>query len=484
MKKQASFKFQQNFRAYFILLILLLLFGNIYQRSFAQNDASDLFGKNCAVCHTLSEEKLIGPGLLGITERHDEEWLISFIKNSTQMIKEGDPKAVALFNEYNKIQMPSMPKLSNEEIIGIINYIKDYDPEAEKESLVANITDTNYSEGAIKRGERLFMGYIPFENNNSVCANCHNTKTLDTLNWYPSAYELSQVYEELGPAYIASTLKKPTSRTMKVVHKNSTFTDEEIYFVNAYLSEMAHTGLEQAKYFPVKLMIFLGLGLLMTLALIDLFITKKIRFKLIHTLILVIGILFQLKIVAHEAIDLSRTKDYMPDQPIKFSHKVHAGQNKIDCKYCHYSSDYSKSAGIPALNVCLNCHNVVREASNSGKFEINKIHRYIEKNEPVEWIRIYNLPEHVFFSHAQHVKVGKVECQTCHGDIESMDMVKQISDLSMGWCVNCHRETKVQFMTNEYYSKYMKLHDELKSGMIDSVTVEDIGGLDCMKCHY
>ena len=109
--------------------------------------------------------------------------------------------------------------------------------------------------------------------------------------------------------------------------------------------------------------------------------------------------------------------------------------------------------------------------------------------KPIEWVRIHNLPDHVFFSHAQHIKAGNVQCQTCHGEITQMDEVKQFSELSMGWCVNCHRETKVDFnydstKGNKFYSIYEKFHNDIKAGRMDSVTVRDIGGLECQKCHY
>jgi hypothetical protein len=132
----------------------------------------------------------------------------------------------------------------------------------------------------------------------------------------------------------------------------------------------------------------------------------------------------------------------------------------------------------------MNCHSVVKVGTRSGKFEINKIYRAEKSGKPIEWIRIHKLPDHAFFSHAQHANAGKVACQTCHGKVEEMDVVKQFSDLSMGWCINCHRQTKVNFENNHYYDSYKKLHDDLKSGKIDKVTVDKIGGIDCMKCHY
>ena len=103
---------------------------------------------------------------------------------------------------------------------------------------------------------------------------------------------------------------------------------------------------------------------------------------------------------------------------------------------------------------------------------------------PIEWVRIHNLPDHVYFNHSQHVNVGEVACEQCHGDVKEMEVVKQFSPLSMGWCINCHRETEVDFADNPYYASYAKYHEEIQEGTRTSVTVEDIGGLECQKCHY
>ena len=103
---------------------------------------------------------------------------------------------------------------------------------------------------------------------------------------------------------------------------------------------------------------------------------------------------------------------------------------------------------------------------------------------PIEWTRIHMLPDHVYFNHSQHVNIGKLECQQCHGKVEEMDLMYQYAPLSMGWCINCHRETEVQFTGNEYYTTYKKYHDAIAKGERSKVTVEDIGGLECQKCHY
>ena len=217
--------------------------------------------------------------------------------------------------------------------------------------------------------------------------------------------------------------------------------------------------------------------------------------------------------VAKGAIGLGRQKEYQPEQPIYYSHKVHAGINQINCLYCHGSAEQSKHAAIPSVNTCMNCHKAIQAYEKGPKLfdadgneidgtaEIQKLYEFagFDPNQPnkwdpsnakpIQWVKIHNLPDHVYFSHAQHVNAGKVQCQSCHGEINQMDEVKQVADLSMGWCINCHRETNVQFnydstKGNKFYSIYEKFHNDIKTGKMDSVKVKDIGGLECQKCHY
>jgi cytochrome c551/c552 len=221
---------------------------------------------------------------------------------------------------------------------------------------------------------------------------------------------------------------------------------------------------------------------------------------------------------ASALIDFGRQKHYQPEQPIYYSHKVHAGTNQISCLYCHGAAMESKHAAIPSVNVCMNCHKTITSYSDAspklhkedgtevnGTREIEKLFSYAgfdpknalawdpAKAKPIPWTKIHNLPDHVYFNHSQHIKAGKVQCQSCHGEITNMDEVYQFSELSMGWCVNCHRETKVDFYKidsagktagNKFYSIYEKFHNDIKNGRMDSVTVKDIGGLECQKCHY
>lgn len=164
---------------------------------------------------------------------------------------------------------------------------------------------------------------------------------------------------------------------------------------------------------------------------------------------------------------------YGPDQPIKFSHALHAGKWEVDCKYCHTGTTKGKSAWIPSVNVCMNCHKAIKEGPKYGEKEIAKIYKAYDNNLPIEWVRVHNLPDLSYFNHQQHVVAGELECQQCHGEIEKMEVVYRDDPLSMGWCINCHRETEVR---SEYY------HDVL--GRKDIKTVEDIGGLNCARCHY
>ncbi|WP_372642420.1 cytochrome c3 family protein [Ancylomarina sp.] len=336
-----------------------------------------------------------------------------------------------------------------------------------------------------KQGERIFKGLVLKKTKLKACISCHNINFSDTLNWNPSAWDIAHNFSNKELSDFNSILNTPIAKRMSEVHIDYNYSEEKLSHIKNYLLRLKDDGEEYKKPIVDNLILFLFLGLLITLALVDLFFTKKIKYKFIPILIFFLALGYQFKMLGEDAMALGRNEGYAPDQPIKFSHKVHATDNKIDCRYCHTGVDNSKSAVIPSANVCLNCHSIVREGRNSGKFEINKIHAAVENNKPIEWIRIHKLPDHVFFSHAQHVNVGKRECQECHGEVEQMHIVKQVEDLSMGWCLDCHDKTAVDFNTNNYYSNTFKeLHLKLAKEQIDSVRVKDIGGRECARCHY
>jgi len=225
--------------------------------------------------------------------------------------------------------------------------------------------------------------------------------------------------------------------------------------------------------------------IVLLLSIFDLAFTKFLKKAVFIHVLLISSALFLISMTVYtEAVNLGRTPGYEPDQPIKFSHRIHAGQNKIDCKYCHTGAMESQTAGIPSTNVCMNCHNVVKKGTNTGEEEIAKIYKAEQEGKAIEWVKVHNLPDHVFFSHAQHVNAGKLDCAECHGKVEEMGRVQQVEDLSMGWCLDCHR-TKFVNMDNKFYDNlYEQYHKELKEGLREGVTVEEIGGTDCMKCHY
>jgi hypothetical protein len=410
---------------------------------FAQNGEA-LFKANCASCHKVDKD-FTGPALKGAREREpNPDWAYKWVGNVTTML-ETDAYAKGLKAKFGS-QMTPFPQLKKEEIKAILDYA-DAPP----------VTPIGSSPTAAPEDNSLLFGIL-------------------TLVLALIAFILLQVNTNLRKL---SDEKEGVLRGEPVpVYKNKT------YLMAAIL-----------------------------------------------VLFCVAGDFF-----TESAIGLGRMKHYQPQQPIYYSHQVHAGTNQISCLYCHGGAQDSKHANIPSVNVCMNCHKginkyegpdkLVREDGTAvdGTAEIQKLYDYAGFNpttktynadkdgdgipdgaHPIVWTKIHNLPDHVYFNHSQHVKVGKQQCQTCHGNIQEMPEVYQFADLSMGWCINCHRETKVDFYNkadstgNKFYSIYEKFHNDLKPDTIkdkygnikeikkakmDSVTVEKIGGTECQKCHY
>ena len=506
-----------------ILLLGWILSGFNVQTVFAQSDPAELFDELCADCHSIGEGDMKGPDLLGIEQIFSEEWLVNFIRSAKTMINSGDVQAVSSFEKYNKSNMPDTD-LTTSEIKSLLVYIRSFNKSAVKESpttndqpdvtiqaaveealeareyeerletiedkldvilefhkksLSARITDEE-----IEKGRKLFEGVIPFTENIPACVTCHNTYKIDSLNWNPSAYDIATTFSQRNDADIGNLIINPVSDIMRAVLHGKSLTDDETFYITAYLQSIERGGLKEHKTIPFRLIIFLGLCLIVMLSLFDLLFTNIFNLKLVNIIVILgagIGISYILFI---DAKNVGLSQNYAPDQPIKFSHLIHVKENNIDCLFCHNSPEFSRESGIPTTNVCMICHNKIKTGIMTGQFEINKIIESFEKDKPIEWVKIHNLPDHVFFSHAQHVSVGKSECRTCHGDIEEMHVTRQYATLSMGWCVKCHRETKVQFEENKYYSEHMELHADLKRGRIRMVTADKIGANDCQTCHY
>ena len=377
-------------------------------------NGESLFKGNCTVCHAI-DEVIIGPALRDVHERRNQEWIYAFIKNSQKVIKSGDEYAVELYNQYNKTLMTSFD-FSDEELNAILTYIKD---ESSKEVQVV-VADASQTLGDIQ-GE------------SSVASdNFYLSVGLNLFLLIIIIFVLFR-FTNLSKKYVI--LKDSQSKGKLLDDKDLEIVQNRFDFKKFFRSN---------KFVGIASFIFIGV---FVKSCIDGLYTVGIQ------------------------------QNYQPTQPIAFSHKVHAGQYEIDCNYCHTGVNISKSANIPSVNICMNCHNAI----NTDKPEIQKILTAYEENRPIEWVRVHNLPDLAYFNHKQHVAVGGLDCATCHGPIEEMDVVYQYSELTMGWCINCHRETEVNAKGNDYYKKLVELHN---SSSKKPMKVEDIGGLECSKCHY
>ncbi|AUD07321.1 c-type cytochrome [Spirosoma pollinicola] len=371
-----------------------------------------LFTNNCAQCHAVTDEKVVGPGLKGIESRApSKDWLHKWIRNSSAVIATGDAYANQVFNANGKVQMSSFPSLSDADIDGILAYID--------------------------QAGKPVVATAPAGGGDVTTAPAASTGGPSELFTIVLVALLIVMVLVLGVLLaIVTLLSKAVTPTADGTIAASSF------------SQRLKSNLSSAVNNPTLRSIVIWLFLLVaTKATID------------------------------GAYGVGIQQGYAPKQPIAYSHKLHAGQYKIDCNYCHTGAQKGKSATIPAANICMNCHGVIKKESP----EIQKIYTAIENNQPIEWVRVHNLPDLAYFNHAQHVNVGNVACQTCHGEIEKMEVVEQRSSLTMGWCIDCHRRTEVNTKDNAYYDKLVALHRKESK---EPLKVANIGGLECSKCHY
>lgn len=396
-----------------------------------------LFNQNCAACHALNR-KMTGPALAGVTAKYegDKEWLYAWIKNNNSLIKAGDERALAIYNEYNQAAMTAFPTLSNEDIDNILAYTDAPPPAPVVPAATAAAGAPVTASGGVSN--EIILGALMLVFGLLVVMLFLVNKTLRSI-----AEANGVVYE--------TEEKEPRLPLWKAFAKNQ----------------------------------FLVLVTVVIL--------------LLSSAYYVYGFLMQVGV----------DQGYAPVQPIHYSHKIHAGDNKIECTYCHSSARVSKHSGIPSLNVCMNCHKSIYEYKGNpegptqedlangytNEFytkEIKKLYKavgwdeenqqYTGESQPVEWVRIHNLPDFAYFNHSQHVSVAGVACQTCHGPVEEMEIMYQYSPLTMGWCINCHRETNVKVEGNAYYDK---IHEALsKKYGVEKLTAAQMGGLECGKCHY
>lgn len=463
--------------------LLILFFSVLTFSAFGQEADIDagkaLFKAQCNQCHAKDmKSKLTGPALGGVEERwadYPREDLYKWIRNSQAMISEGHPRATELWNEWKPTIMNPFPALTDAEMENVLAYIQcTYDGSCTGTPGLPNSGPECVTEAEAGDDNKLMYGVLLF--------------ILALL-----AIVLARIIANLN-----------------------------------YLSE------SEGGKVPAR-----------RKTLVDILTSKGVIGFALFALVVIGGFS-----TVNNAIELGRQQGYQPDQPIAFSHAIHACEQKIECQYCHDGARRSKHSVIPAANTCMNCHKAVKNGSRYGTAELTKIYasvgydpttdKYIEDyadmpeaeqmaifkkwiadqavsngesadaaetaaNEqwdnikesltdyesgdstvagPIEWVKIHNLPDHVYFNHAQHVSVGKIACQQCHGKVEGMDVVQQYAPLSMGWCINCHRQTEVKFADNDYYNSYEIYHEQMKNGERDKVTVEEVGGLECAKCHY
>lgn len=459
-----------------IVLSAFLFSANIIAQEAATAEldldaGKSLFRAQCGVCHSPNmKTDATGPALGGYEERwadYPEEDLYRWIRNSQAMIAEGHPKAVELWEQWKPTVMTNFLNLTDQEIANILGYVDQ----------VVNAPDV-VNGGPDVTGQ-------PVGKQDNTLLFIVLALVLGVL-----AVILARIISNLNYMVQVKDGEEPDRRK----------------------------------------------------TLIEILTSKGVVAFVIFALVVLGGYT-----TVNNAISLGRQQGYAPEQPIKFSHATHAGLHKIDCQYCHDGARRSKHSVIPATNTCMNCHRAIKVGSTYGTAELTKIFAsigydpssdsyinnyenmpqdsveaiykkwiadtYVKDNQaapepgfvdgqwndivesltnenkkkvqgPIEWLRIHNLPDHAYFNHAQHVSVGKVECQTCHGPVEEMEVVQQYSPLSMGWCINCHRQTAVQFEGNDYYKAYSKYHEEIANGQRNQVTVEEVGGLECQKCHY
>ena len=389
-----------------------------------------LFNTNCASCHKL-DKKMTGPALRNVETRLSEEeglnreWLYAWVRNSAGMVKSGDAYGNKIYKEYNGTAMTAFPQLSDDDLSHVLAYTAFVDPN-KPETPGPNLENKAGESGGISN--EIILGALGL------------LFALLAAGLFAVNKTLRKFADAKGVAIPEAGARKPLWKAFAenqflMLVTAIFFLLASAYFVYGYLSQV---GVDQG---------------------------------------------------------------YQPVQPIHFSHKIHAGDNGIDCKYCHSSARVSKTSGIPSLNVCMNCHKSIYEYNGETSTEytkefydgeIQKVYKaagwsdadqeYTGDTQPVKWIRIHNLPDFAYFNHSQHVTVAGIECQTCHGPVEEMEIMYQHAPLTMGWCINCHRETNVNVKDNAYYDK---IHSELKKKYgVDEFTAAQMGGLECGKCHY
>lgn len=422
-------KLQKSLVALFVFALTLVTPNYLYAANDAKGNpvaGQKVFKANCATCHSTGTQKVTGPGLAGVTERVPapyQEWMHKWILNNAALRKTGDAYANKVYTDNGGTAMTVFEgTLTDAQVDDVIAFLAN-PPKEEVASTDNQGTGLENNKAKEDEGNGGWIALII-----------------------------------IGILLVITIVLRTVRKSLLTV-------------VNEKKGIPA--PVDQSMWNDVKLWVR----------------THKMTFVFLNILVTAIFCTYGWEYLW--SIDV--TPGYHPSQPINFSHQVHAGTNKIACIYCHSGAEKGKVAGIPTLNVCMNCHKAIQGSNPDYKQEISKIYyavgwdvskgAYGNPTHPVIWNRIHSLPDFVYFNHSQHVVVGKIECQKCHGDCATYTTNQQFAPLTMGWCIDCHRATPVQMEGNGYY---VKLHEAIQKKFPEKeqITEADMGGLECGKCHY
>ena len=442
---------------------------SIWEGGDVENGQS-LFNANCASCHKVTNEVLAAPGLAGVKDRWSttDEILVQWIQNPQGAAATGDAYVKSLVDRYvGTYGWMSAQAVSADEVRDIMAYVQN-PPD------VAGAT-ASADNGCVNIDE------VP-------ASEVSDSSTL----WFLTLLVLFLVI-----ALSASGVNRSLTNAIREGEGDEPLADV------SYLARLRGWAWNNLVFVSVLGVFIVAYGVVQG-----------------YGALMGIGVY----------------EGYLPEQPVKFIHSVHVCDNEVDCKYCHHSAYESKHAGIPSTNVCMNCHKAVKKGQRYGEVELGKIYAAIgfdpesgtyldgEGNngyaspqasfggEPIKWNKVHNLPDHVYFSHQQHVVVGGLHCQNCHGDVEtwsagriaSVDHINTLVDkypglielskptLTMGWCIECHNKASIDLASSDYYEEmHNRMKDDVRGNEElrriledDKITVKELGGWECSKCHY
>ncbi|NRB53225.1 MAG: c-type cytochrome [Saprospiraceae bacterium] len=467
-------------RALLLLSFLTLQISVFAQDEAAVNAGKALFKTNCASCHNKNmKDDLTGPALGGVEERwadYDQADLYSWIRNSQALIQAGHPKANEVYNQWNKVAMTAFPNLTDDDISNILSYINcTYAGNCPGQVAVTSAPGAGGAGGADEGSNTglfvvlaVILGILAIVLAR-IASNLNYMLKVQAGDGGAGRRSLVDILTSKGVigflifALVVLGGYTTVNNAISMGRQQGYQPEQPIKFSHATHAgaqkidcQYCHDGARRSKHSVIP-----AANTCMNCH-------KAIKVGSTY------GTAELTKIFASVGYDPS-TDTYIQDIESKSNDELKA----VYAKWIQ--NEYMKEEDAKVNKV----ESVVDEQWDAI---VTALTNPDEGDEsvygPINWIRIHNLPDHAYFNHAQHVSVGKVECQQCHGKVEEMEIVGQYAPLSMGWCINCHRQTEVQFSGNEYYKSYSRYVEELESGARDKVTVEDIGGLECQKCHY